>query len=276
MACPEFAPTSRVLTRRIRNMRELIRASPALGRLLSVRGGGACKELMVKDTWAIRALELAAREGHGARLTSLSVDGSDEDNMRGRACAVQLSLVLRLLPGLRYLQVISALEEERHWALIWEKLRLGACPDLDGLVAIIDTDVPPPSPTIGLGMPLLMETLRERAASGCEPLRLLSLGTGPYEMPFGLDALGPALPEQVGLHLVLSESQMNDLVPCFGQLVDRPRWLVSVMVTGVDPENGALDPDGSGMVTALAESGRSGEAVDSSHAPPMLRQVEAG
>lgn len=187
-ASPAFTPTARVLARSQGIASRLTKphSQAALGRLLSVRGSGACKELSLWHAWVIGACLPAFREGMGRHLTRLVLARPSSQpwaktwvtTMAGEVDAAMVGSVLRLLPGLRRLVLcFEAKEGGEGWAPIWAALAGGACPRLERLAAVAMHGLERPSQggsRRGLDLEGLVRALHTRSCGGCGPLEMCS------------------------------------------------------------------------------------------------------
>lgn len=265
----EFSPSSRVLARGQGLATELPQHhSAALGRLLSTRGGGACKELTILHAWAVDAFNSAFSGGMGRHLTALILVNRETTGtftpsaIKGQVDPELLSPVLPLLPGLHRLVLHSNAKEGQRWAVVWYALGTGACPSLESLDVHTQRQA-------GLELKVLAEALEARTALRLPSLTSLTLWPGTGESLEGIGRLlacaaaVPATPPKqsmrVDLRLRATQSMLAELaVQLRGAAVGGLRKLAILGVRSqneVLPGVGRQQPYGSDVVLALVNDG---------------------
>lgn len=248
------------------------RPEEALGRLLSVRGGGACKQLVLEHAWAIRACVPAFRGGRGDHLMTLVLGkwaGQHEEGqeryeaMAGEVDTGALGRVLPLLPGLRRLVLRFEAMGPEGWGPVWAALAAGACPRLEQL-DLSPRAVGRVSEMIdmqGIDLAGLVWALRARSVRGSAKLQQLrlSISVGLEAEGMALLASGPALPVE-RLHLQCTVAQ-QDTAAVVAFLRGSTAWqLADLALHGKSARDAmgtyVLTP-ADDVISALAESGES-------------------
>lgn len=241
--------------------------SAALGRLLSTRGGGACKELTILHAWAVDAFNSAFSGGMGRHLTALVLTRATTASfvssaVKGQVDPELLSPVLPLLPGLRRLMLHSNAKEGKRWAVVWYALGTGACPSLESLDVHTQRQA-------GLELKVLAEALEARTALHLPSLTSLTLWPGTGESLEGIGRLlacaaaVPATPPKqsmrVDLRVCATQSMLAELATQLrGTAVGGLRQLAiqgDRSQNEVLPGGGRQQADGSDVVLALANDG---------------------